>query len=102
VNLAAGKVPNVRYLAEEAGITQFLDLGSGLPGVGNVHEIAPDVNPAARVVYVDNDPIVLAHGRALLNRADLHRNPSPMTGISSRARRPGPQCTVHSPRGLGW
>ena len=57
----------VRYLAEEAGITQFLDLGSGLPGVGNVHEIAQEVNPAARVVYVDNDPIVLAHGRALLN-----------------------------------
>ena len=57
----------VRYLAEEAGITQFLDLGSGLPGVGNVHEIAQDVNPAARVVYVDNDPIVLAHGRALLD-----------------------------------
>jgi hypothetical protein len=56
----------VRYLAAEAGITQFLDLGSGLPGVGNVHEIAQDVNPAARVVYVDNDPIVLAHGRALL------------------------------------
>jgi len=57
----------VRYLAEEAGITQFLDLGSGLPGVGNVHEIAQDINPTARVVYVDNDPIVLAHGRALLN-----------------------------------
>jgi hypothetical protein len=57
----------VRYLAEEAGISQFLDLGSGLPGVGNVHEVAQDVNPAARVVYVDNDPIVLAHGRALLN-----------------------------------
>ena len=57
----------VRYLAEEAGITQFLDLGSGLPGVGNVHEIAQDVNRAARVVYVDNDPIVLAHGRALLD-----------------------------------
>lgn len=56
----------VRYLAGEAGITQFLDLGSGLPGVGNVHEVAQGVNPAARVVYVDNDPIVLAHGRALL------------------------------------
>jgi S-adenosyl methyltransferase len=56
----------VRYLAEEAGITQFLDLGSGLPSVGNVHEVAQDVNPAARVVYVDNDAIVLAHGRALL------------------------------------
>ena len=56
----------VRYLADEGGITQFLDLGSGLPGVGNVHEVAQDVNPAAHVVYVDNDPIVLAHGRALL------------------------------------
>jgi hypothetical protein len=56
----------VRYLAQEAGITQFLDIGSGLPGVGNVHEVAQEVNPAARVVYVDNDPIVLAHGRALL------------------------------------
>ena len=56
----------VRYLTAEAGITQFLDIGSGLPGVGNVHEVAQEVNPAARVVYVDNDPIVLAHGRALL------------------------------------
>jgi S-adenosyl methyltransferase len=56
----------VRYLAQEAGITQFLDIGSGLPGVGNVHEVAQQVNPAARVVYVDNDPIVLTHGRALL------------------------------------
>jgi len=56
----------VRYLVEEAGVTQFLDLGSGLPGVGNVHEVAQAVQPGARVVYVDNDPIVLAHGRALL------------------------------------
>lgn len=56
----------VRYLAGEAGITQFLDLGSGLPGVGNVHEVAQAVRPSARVVYVDNDPIVFAHGRALL------------------------------------
>jgi hypothetical protein len=56
----------VRYLAAEAGITQFLDLGSGLPRVGSVHEVAQDANPAARVVYVDNDPIVLVHSRALL------------------------------------
>ena len=56
----------VRYLATDAGITQFLDIGSGLPGVGNVHEVAQKANPAARVVYVDYDPIVLAHGRALL------------------------------------
>jgi hypothetical protein len=55
----------VRYMALE-GISQFLDLGSGLPTVQNTHQIAQAVNPAARVVYVDNDPIVLAHGRALL------------------------------------
>ncbi|MEV5414309.1 SAM-dependent methyltransferase [Thermopolyspora sp. NPDC052614] len=56
----------VTYLAREAGIRQFLDIGSGLPTQGNVHEIAHEVDPTARVVYVDNDPIVLAHGRALL------------------------------------
>ncbi|MFF7249955.1 SAM-dependent methyltransferase [Embleya sp. NPDC008237] len=55
----------VRCLADE-GIEQFIDLGAGLPTVGNVHEIAQAVNPDARVVYVDNDPVVLAHGRALL------------------------------------
>jgi hypothetical protein len=48
----------VRYLAAEVGITQFLDIGSGLPSVGNVHEVAQAVNPAARVVYADNDPFV--------------------------------------------
>ncbi|MEU0765207.1 SAM-dependent methyltransferase, partial [Streptomyces microflavus] len=57
---------SVRYLAAEAGIRQFLDLGSGLPTQGNVHEIAHQVDPDARVVYVDNDPMALAHGRALL------------------------------------
>jgi SAM-dependent methyltransferase len=55
----------VRYLAG-AGIRQFLDLGTGLPTQGNVHEIAAETAPGARVVYVDNDPIVLAHARALL------------------------------------
>jgi hypothetical protein len=55
----------VRYMAHE-GISQFLDLGSGLPTAQNTHQIAQGVNPVARVVYVDNDPIVLAHGRALL------------------------------------
>ncbi|TDC61529.1 SAM-dependent methyltransferase [Micromonospora sp. KC207] len=59
----------VRYLAAEAGIRQFLDLGSGLPTQGNVHEIAHGVDPDARVVYVDNDPMALAHGRALLSDA---------------------------------
>jgi hypothetical protein len=57
---------SVRYLAGEAGIRQFLDIGTGLPAAGSVHEIAQDVAPACRVVYVDNDPIVLAHARALL------------------------------------
>jgi hypothetical protein len=56
----------VRYLAGEAGIDQFLDLGTGLPTMQNTHEVAQQVNPAARVVYVDNDPLVLAHARALL------------------------------------
>ena len=56
----------VQYLAGEAGIDQFLDIGSGLPTASNVHEVAQAINPAARVVYVDNDPLVLAHARALL------------------------------------
>jgi hypothetical protein len=55
----------VRFMARQ-GVDQFLDLGSGLPTVQNTHQIAQSVNPKARVVYVDNDPIVLAHGRALL------------------------------------
>jgi SAM-dependent methyltransferase len=56
----------VRYLVGEAGITQFLDIGTGLPSAENVHEVAQAINPESRVVYVDNDPIVLAHARALL------------------------------------
>ncbi|HEX6470741.1 MAG TPA: SAM-dependent methyltransferase [Streptosporangiaceae bacterium] len=56
----------VRYLAADAGIRQFLDLGSGLPSQGNVHEVAQAVDKKARVVYVDYDPVVLAHARALL------------------------------------
>ncbi|MFC5184815.1 SAM-dependent methyltransferase [Actinomadura harenae] len=56
----------VRYLAEEEGIRQFLDVGTGLPSAGNVHEIAQEIDPASRIVYVDNDPIVLVHARALL------------------------------------
>ena len=55
----------VRYLAAEAGITQFLDIGTGLPTQGNVHQVAQEVNPDSRVVYVDNDPMVLTHSRAL-------------------------------------
>jgi hypothetical protein len=56
----------VQYLAGEAGIRQFLDIGTGLPSASNTHEVAQQVAPQSRVVYVDNDPIVLAHARALL------------------------------------
>ena len=56
----------VRYLVGEAGVGQLLDIGSGLPTADNVHEIAQRIEPATRVVYVDNDPVVLSHARALL------------------------------------
>jgi hypothetical protein len=56
----------VRYLTGEAGVRQFLDIGAGLPTTNNVHEVAQLVEPSARVVYVDNDPLVLTHARALL------------------------------------
>src|SRR5690242_18365049 len=56
----------VRYLAAEAGIRQFLDLGTGLPTAQNTHQVAQEIAPDSRIVYVDNDPIVLAYARALL------------------------------------
>ena len=56
----------VQYLAREAGIRQFLDIGTGLPSANNVHEVAQRLAPDSRVVYADNDPLVLAHARALL------------------------------------
>lgn len=76
----------VRFLAQ-AGVEQFIDLGTGIPTSPNVHEVARKVAPAARVVYVDHDPVVLAHSRALLAtddgviavRADL-REPSDVLG----------------------
>ena len=71
----------VRYLAEEAGIRQFLDIGTGLPSAGNTHEVAQFVEPECRVVYVDNDPIVLAHARALLKSAS-----GPVAYIDADAR----------------
>jgi hypothetical protein len=57
----------VSHLAGERGIRQFLDVGTGLPTANNTHEVAQGIDPRARIVYVDNDPIVLAHARALLN-----------------------------------
>lgn len=62
-----------RYLAAEAGIDQFLDVGTGIPTSPNLHEVVQEVTPEARVVYVDNDPIVLAHARALLTGDELGR-----------------------------
>jgi hypothetical protein len=56
----------VSYLAGEAGVRQFLDIGTGLPTVDNTHEVAQRVAPQCRIVYVDNDPLVLAHARSLL------------------------------------
>src|SRR2546428_496733 len=77
----------VRYLGGEAGIRQFLDIGAGLPTVDNTHEVAQRVAPESRIVYVDNDPLVLADARALLTSApegateylaaDI-RNPAPI------------------------
>jgi S-adenosyl methyltransferase len=61
----------VRYLTGEAGIRQFLDIGTGIPSPDNTHEVAQSIAPDARVVYVDNDPMVLTHARALL-RGDPH------------------------------
>ncbi|MGJ5830133.1 SAM-dependent methyltransferase [Streptomyces ossamyceticus] len=57
---------NITYLVAEAGIRQFLDVGTGLPTANNTHEVAQRIAPESRIVYVDNDPLVLAHARALL------------------------------------
>ena len=59
----------VRYLAGECGVRQFLDIGTGLPAPDNTHEVAQALAPASRIVYVDNDPIVLSHASALLRSA---------------------------------
>jgi hypothetical protein len=83
----------VRYLVAEGGIRQFLDLGTGIPAANNTHEVAQAVAPESRIVYVDNDPIVLAHARALLTStpegacayldADL-RDPAPILEQAAR------------------
>ena len=83
----------VTYLAAEVGIRQFLDIGTGLPTVDNTHEVAQAAAPDARIVYVDNDPLVLAHARALLTSnpqgateymdADLH-DPATILDMATR------------------
>lgn len=57
----------VKFLVTEAGINQFLDIGTGLPTADNTHEVAQSLDPASRIVYVDNDPLVMVHARALLS-----------------------------------
>jgi SAM-dependent methyltransferase len=84
----------VRYLAGQAGIRQFVDIGAGLPTQGNVHQVAQQVNPDAAVVYVDYDPVVLAHGRALL--ADNPRT----TVVQADLRRPDDILNHPDLRGL--
>jgi len=75
----------VRYLAAEAGIRQFLDIGTGIPTANNTHEVAQAAAPDARVVYVDNDPMVLAYARALLTSV-----PEDVTTyLDADAREPG-------------
>jgi O-methyltransferase involved in polyketide biosynthesis len=74
----------VAFLTAEAGIRQFLDLGSGLPSAQNVHEVAQAIAPESRVVYVDHDPVVMLHARAL-----LRSSPTGATGyIQADLRRP--------------
>lgn len=63
----------VRFLAINAGIDQFLDCGSGLPTAENTHQVAQRLNSQSRVVYIDNDPVVLAHGRAILEENENTR-----------------------------
>lgn len=76
----------VRHLTAERGIRQFIDIGTGVPTAGSVHEIAHQHAPGARVVYVDNDPVVIAHARALLENMG---NQETVTVIDADMRDPG-------------
>jgi len=84
----------VRFLAAEAGIRQFLDIGTGLPAAGSVHEIAQAVSPECRVVYADNDPVVITHARALLAAA------SGVNAVPADLRDPGRLLTDPAVRTL--
>jgi hypothetical protein len=75
----------VRYLVKEAGVRQFLDIGTGIPSVDNVHEVAQAAAPECRVLYVDNDPIVLTHARALMKSTTAGRT----AFIQADVRNPG-------------
>jgi hypothetical protein len=75
----------VRYLAGEVGIRQFLDIGTGLPSANNTHEVTQGIAPDSRIVYADNDPLVLAHARALLTSSPARR-PATRSTSASRSR----------------
>lgn len=79
--------PAVRFLTAECGIRQFLDIGTGLPTADNIHEVAQRTAPECRVVYVDNDPMVLTHARALLTSSDAAKPPTSTltSAISTRS-----------------
>ena len=99
----------VRYLATEAGIRQFLDIGTGIPAADNTHEVAQAAAPDSGVLYVDNDPIVLAHARALMTshpvgstafiRADLRDPDKILNDPTLRYPGPGPTGRPHADRG---
>ncbi|MDT0442274.1 SAM-dependent methyltransferase [Streptomyces johnsoniae] len=94
-------IRGVRHLAEQ-GIDQFLDLGSGLPSAQNTHQVAQAINPDARVVYVDNDPIVLAHGRALLAQDERTRViTADMLDVEHVLNHPGVQGFIDFSKPLG-
>jgi hypothetical protein len=79
----------VRFLTAEAGLRQFLDIGAGLPTANSVHEVAQAIEPSSRIVYVDNDPLVLVHARALLASAPRATEPTGRTAyIQADARDP--------------
>src|SRR5882757_4992617 len=90
---AGDQYRGVRFLAGQAGLRQFLDVGAGLPAAGNTHEVAQGIAPHSRVVYVDHDPFVVSHGRSQLSgtpegfadyiEADLHQ---PAEILSAAAR----------------
>ncbi|MBO0804191.1 MAG: SAM-dependent methyltransferase [Nocardiopsaceae bacterium] len=74
----------VRFLAGEAGLSQFLDIGTGIPAPGSTHEVAQEVRPDARIVYVDHDPVVLSHARAFL----VGRDPGTTEYLDADLRQP--------------
>jgi hypothetical protein len=84
----------VRFLTAEAGLRQFLDIGSGLPTANSVHQVAQAIEPSSRIVYVDNDPLVLVHARALLTSAPGGRT----AYIQADAR--DPEAIVTAPAAL--